>query len=189
VAAVIALAAPVAAHDAGPGPGAAPPDPSSGPIDPERLALARDYVRESHIDAAMRGIFANMTKQMPQLTSDNAADSRARQFMSSFSVGMDAATPMLLDAMTETTARVFTVQELKELVAFYGSPAGQAMVAKTPAVMQQLTPMIFQMMPKVYTVAEADFCRRQTCTDADHAMFQRLQSALRARFGTPAPPQ
>jgi len=182
---VIALAAPAAAQDAGPGPGASPADQAAAPVDPERLALARDYVRESHIDAAMRGVFANLAKQMPQLA---PADARARQFMSSFGVGMDAAVPMLTDMMAETTARVFTIQELKDLVAFYGSPSGQSMVAKMPMMMQQITPMVFQMMPKVYTVAEADFCRRQTCTDADHALFQRLSSSLRARFGPPPPP-
>jgi uncharacterized protein len=179
-----ALAAPAAAQDAGPAQGA-PAQQASAPIEPERLALAREYVRESHIDAVMRAAFANLGKQMPQLAAENAADARARQFMSSFSAGMDAATPMLVDMMIETTARVFTVQELKDLVAFYGSPTGQAMVAKMPTMMQQITPMIFQMMPKVYTVAEADFCQHETCTDADHAIFQRLEASLRARLGQP----
>jgi hypothetical protein len=184
---VIVLAAPVAAQNAGPAP-TGPAADQAAPMDPERLALAREYVRVSHIDAMMRGAFANLAKQMPQLASDGANDAKARQFMNSFSVGMDAAVPMLTDMMTETTARVFTTQELKELVAFYGSTTGQAMVAKLPMMMQQITPLVFQIMPKVYTVAEADFCRRQTCTEADHAIFQRLETSLRARVGpTPSP--
>jgi hypothetical protein len=53
--------------------------------------------------------------------------------------------------------------------------------------MKQITPMVFQIMPKVYTVAEADFCQHETCTDADHALFQRLAASLRNRFGSPPP--
>jgi hypothetical protein len=165
----------------------APAAQPAGAIDPQRLALAKEYIRESHIDAALRGMFANMARNMPQLSADNATDAKARQFVNSFSVGMDAALPLLMDAMTETTARVFTTQELKDLVAFYGSPSGQSMTAKTPAMMQQLVPQLFQMMPKVYEMAEADYCRHVTCTQADHDRFQRMEASLRARAETPRP--
>jgi uncharacterized protein len=179
---LVALAAPAVAQDtAGP-----PASQASAPVDPERLALAREYVRESHIDAAMRGMFANMAKSMPRMSADSATDAKARQFMSSFSIGMDAAVPMLVDATTEVTARVFTTQELKDLVAFYGSPAGQSMVAKMPMLMQQVTPLVFQILPKVYGIAEADYCSHQTCTEADHTRFQRMQSSLRS--SAPPPP-
>jgi hypothetical protein len=163
-------------------------DQASAPVDPERLALAREYVRESHIDAAMRGMFANMARSMPQLSADSATDAKARQFVNSFSVGMDAALPMLMDATTQATARVFTTRELKDLVAFYGSPSGQSMVAKMPMLMQQVTPLVFQILPKVYGVAEADYCSHQTCTEADHARFQRLRASLRAGARPPPSP-
>jgi hypothetical protein len=191
VAGLAALAGSAAAQNAAPGAPkagmtstAAQP---AGAVDPQRLALAREYIRESRIDAAMRGMFANLARQTPQLSADSASDAKARQFVNSFSVGMDAALPMLMDAMTETTARVFTTQELKDLVAFYGSPSGQSMVAKMPAMMQELVPQVFQMMPKVYEIAEADYCRHVTCTQADHDRFQRLESSLRARAGAPPP--
>lgn len=169
-----ALAAPVLAQEAG---GA---NQTSAPVDPERLALARQYVRESHMDVAMRGAFANMAKSMPQIGTDSANDAKARQWVSSVSVGMDAAVPQLVDATTLATARVFTTQELKDLVAFYGTSSGQSMVAKMPMLMQQVTPVVFQIMPTVYQAAEADYCSHVTCTEADHTRFQRMQSALRA---------
>jgi hypothetical protein len=178
----VALAVPALAQNAAP----PPADQAAAPTDPERLALAREYVRESHMDALMRSAFANLGRQMPQLAPEGADDARARQFMDSFSVGMDAATPMLLDMMTETTARTFTTRELKDIVAFYGSPTGQAMVAKLPGMMQQVSPMIFQIMPKVYAAAEADFCRREKCSDSDRAMFERLGASLQARLAAPA---
>jgi hypothetical protein len=132
------------------------------------------------MDVAMRGVFANMTKSMPQIGTDSATDAKARQFVSSVSAGMDAAVPQLIEATTLATARVFTTQELRDLVAFYGTPSGQSMVAKMPMLMQQVTPVVFQIMPTVYQAAEADYCRHLTCTEADHARFQRVQSALRA---------
>jgi hypothetical protein len=172
---VAALGAPALAQDI-----------TGGSIDPQRLALAREYVRESHMDAAVRGMLANMARSMPQLSADGATDVKGRQLANSFSVGMDAALPQLLDATAQATARVFTTQELKDLVAFYGSPSGRSMVAKMPALMQQIGPVAIQIMQTVYTTAEADYCRHETCTEADHARFQRLQSSVRA--GARPPP-
>ena len=182
-AAVVALGAPAVAQ--APAIGAAP-TPAAGATDPERLALAREYIRESHIDAAMRGVLANMARSMPQLSADGATDVKGRQLANSFSVGMDAALPQLMDATARAAARVFTTQELKELVAFYGSATGRSMVAKMPELMQQVCPMAMQIMQTVYTTAEADYCRHDTCTEADHARFQRLQSTLQAGQG-PSP--
>ena len=161
--------------------GGAPVAQIAPPVDPERLELAREYVRESHMDVAMRGVFANMARSLPELrTANSATDARARQFVSSISVGMDAAVPQLVEATTMAAARVFTTEELRDLVAFYGTPSGQSMVAKAPMMMQQVTPAVFQIMPTVYRAAEADYCSHVTCTEADHARFQHLQSALRS---------
>jgi hypothetical protein len=169
-----ALAVPAMAQGAG----GAPETQAAAPVDPERLALARQYVRESHMDVAMREAFANMAKSMPQIGTDSANDAKARQWVSSVSVGMDAAVPQLIEATTLATARVFTTQELRDLVAFYGTPSGQSMVAKMPMLMQQVTPVVFQIMPTVYQAAEADYCGHVTCTEADHARFQKLQANL-----------
>jgi hypothetical protein len=185
-----ALAAPAAAQNAAlPPPGMTPPAAQApGPqADPERLALAREYVRESRLDSAMRGMFANIARSMPQLPADEAGQARAEQFMDSFAVGMDATLPMLLESVAQTTARTFTVQELRDLVAFYGSPSGQSMVAKMPALLREMGPLAFQILPKVYPVAEEDFCRHVTCTEADHLRFRRLESSLAAGVRPPPP--
>jgi hypothetical protein len=44
--------------------------------------------------------------------------------------------------------------------------------------MQQVGPVAMQIIHTVYTTAETDYCRHETCTEADHARFQRLQSSL-----------
>ena len=176
-----ALAAPALAQGAA-GSGA---DQTSAPIDPERLALAREYVQESHMDAVMRGAFANMAKSLPQKAADSATGAKTRQFMNSVSVGMDATVPQLVEATTQATARVFTTQELKDLVAFYRTSSGQSMVAKMPLLMQQMTVGIFQIMPTVYQAAETDYCSHVTCTEADHTRFRQLQSNLSHAAGSP----
>ena len=101
-----ALAAPALAQETG-GSGA---DQASAPVDPARLALAREYVRESHTDSAMRGVFANMAKSLPRNSADAATEGKARQFVSSVSAGMDAAVPQLVEGTVQATARVFTTQ-------------------------------------------------------------------------------
>jgi len=166
----------VAAQPAPPDPryAAAPPSDS---IDADRLALAHAFVRESHIDRGMRGMFANVMRSMPQVT-EGESDAKARQMTESFSAGLEATLPQLMDASAEVAARAFTTQELKDLVAFYASPSGQAMVTKTPMLMQQIGPLAYQILPKVYAAAESDFCSRVSCTDGDRARFEHLQASF-----------
>jgi|GEM_PF-1216998 len=151
-------------------------DQSSGPIDPERLALARDYVREAHMDTMMKGVMRNVLRQFPGASS---SDPKMQQFITSYSAGMDAALPDVIDASAEGAARTFTVGELKDLVAFYGSPTGQAVLEKMPQLMQATMPLIInKILPKVFAATETDYCAHLECTAEDHARFARMMHAM-----------
>jgi hypothetical protein len=179
-AAVTALAMPAFAQPMAPSPG---PPSAADPVDPERLAMARQLFAAMHLDTAMRGMFANMFKSLPGM--DAQANPRVQEFAASLGAGFDATFPELLDNIAQVYARDLTTQELKDSLAFYGSPSGQAILNKMPQIMQQAMPLSMKMMPKVAARAEKDFCGKETCTEAELAVFKRMEN-LGANSAAPA---
>jgi hypothetical protein len=156
-------------------PAAAATSEASAPIDPERLTLAREMFTMMHLDTAMRGVFSNALNSMPVVAGNSQNSARAQQFIKSYSAAMDADFPNIVDDMAEVYARVFTVQELRDTLAFYRTPSGQAALNKMPIVMQQLMPLVMKTMPRVFAAAESDFCGREVCTEAERAVFKRME--------------
>jgi hypothetical protein len=142
------------------------------PVDPERLALAERLYTSMHLDTSLRGMMANVFKGMAGGAGD---DPRARQMMSSLSVGFDASLPGMIHAMADVYARELTITELRDAAAFYDSPSGQAILTKMPAIMNRFLPAIMKMYPTMAVAAEQDFCSHVTCTEADHATFARMK--------------
>jgi uncharacterized protein len=106
---------------------------------PEALAAARELVVvmraadqvKAVLPAVMQSLKPAIVQGRPQIERD-----------------YDAVMPMLLESMNarfgelaELLARVyaqnFTVAEMKDLIAFYRSPTGQKLLARTPAITQQ----------------------------------------------------
>ena len=169
VACLVAVAAPALAQE-----------PTPAPVDPDRLAAARAVFEATHAERMLKGMLGNVMKSMPPAAAaDPAADAKARQMMASMSAGFDATLPRLVDAEVEAYARTFTLREMQDLAAFYGSPSGQAMLVKMPQLMQQLTPMVVRFLPGMFAATEADFCAHVTCTDADRTVFRRMEAGGR----------
>jgi len=171
---VLSCSSPAQAQQ-GPQAAAAPPE-ASVPADPERLALAREMFTMMHLDTAMRGVFSSALNSMPVAVAGNSQNSaRAHEFIKSYSAAMDADFPLIVNDMVQVYAQVFTVQELRDTLAFYRTPSGQAALNKMPIVMQQLMPLVVKTMPRVFAAAESDFCGREVCTEAERAVFKRME--------------
>jgi hypothetical protein len=171
---LLTMAAPAVAQDAPSTPAAAP-----AAVDPEKLALAERLYSSMHLERTLRGMMANMFRGVAGGSGD---DPRARQMMSSLSVGFDAALPGMIHAMVEVYARELTLTELRDAAAFYDSPSGQAILTKMPAMMNQFLPAALKMLPTMAAVTEQDYCSHIACTEADHATFARMKGA-----GAPRP--
>lgn len=128
-----------------------------------------------HLDTAMRGVFSNALNSMPVVAGNSQNSAKVQQFIKSYSTAMDVNFPNIGDDMAEVYAKVFTVQELRDTLAFYRTPSGQAALNKMPIVMQQLMPLVIKTMPRVFAAAESDFCGREVCTEAERAMFKRME--------------
>ncbi|HLP24906.1 MAG TPA: DUF2059 domain-containing protein, partial [Acidobacteriota bacterium] len=138
---------------------AAPAPTSAAPaVDPAKLALARDVISAMQADKMFDGMAAQMKQmamQMSPLPADATPEQKARaeKFLGRImDLSMTSAKAMIAQ-MDQVYAELFTEGELKAIKAFYTSPEGQSMIAKTPQAMQRVMPAIQAMqrdlMPKL----------------------------------------
>ena len=144
--------------------------------DPVRLAKARELFAAMHLDASLKGVFDNMFQSAANQMADGPNKDKAQAFLHSFSGAFEAHFPELIDGMAQVYARNLSTQELTDSLAFYRSASGQAILAKMPVMMKEALPLSFQMMPKIAADAEADYCAKQTCADAERTVFNRMKA-------------
>ena len=109
--------------------------------DPAKVAAARDFIMLAHprtdpqntakmLDKMMPRMIAAARKQDPKLDAKKyEKDSRTRM--------MTMATDRL-DLQAHIVSRHFSLQELKDLRAFYGSPIGRKLTAETPKIQMEV---------------------------------------------------
>jgi uncharacterized protein len=109
-------------------------------VNAETMTAARELVAVMRFDTQFKAILPTILQTMrPALV-----QGRTKQYEEAF----DATVPVLLEIfgsrageMTEQVAAVygqtFTVDEMRQITAFYRTPAGQKVLEKTPAVVQQ----------------------------------------------------
>jgi hypothetical protein len=126
-------------------PAAAPPSAAAklaaAGDEPAKVAAARDFIMLAHprtdpqntaqmLDKVMPRMIAAAKRQDPKLDAKKyEKDTRARM--------MTMATDRL-DLQAHIVSRHFTLQELKDLKAFYGSPIGRKLTAETPKIQMEV---------------------------------------------------
>lgn len=182
-AALLLIAGPALAQTAAP---SAAPAASTEAIDPVKLDLARQLMEagggvkqaEAQVDGMYGAMFSKMAESMPK---------EQQGMMLSMQHAMQKEMHGLLAPVMDITVKLyaanFTEQELKDVLAFQRSPSGQALVRKTPAIMQQamvqMVPMIMADMPKVMRAVVDDVCTEQHCTIEQR---KTLQAAVDGAF-------
>jgi hypothetical protein len=152
---------------------ASAPPPSSGP-DPVKMDLARQLVEasggEAQAEAQMKLIFSSMRANMAKALSGQKAEV-ADAVYEEMGRELVTLTPRILDISVTSYADVFTVQELRDLLAFQTSESGRSMVRKMPTlrarVMEQTLPLIMSSMPEVMHKSADAVCARRRCTAAE----------------------
>jgi len=106
---------------------------------PEALAAAKELVTAARATDQFKAILPMLTTQLKPVIAQGRPDVEK---------DYDAIMPMiseaflndsnkLLDEIATIYANNFTVEQMKQITAFYGTPAGQALLEKLPVVMQQ----------------------------------------------------
>lgn len=133
--------------------------------DEARLALAREVIELSQMNKmfdAMVPQIQQMSMQMVQgqlasMTPEQRADFEAFQ-KEAVTLAMDSAKGMLAK-VDQLYADVYTVDELTAMKSFFGSTAGQSMIAKQPQLAQRMMPLMqamqAELMPKIQALTQA----------------------------------
>lgn len=121
----LALAAPVRAQQA--------------PLDPARLAAAKDLMTAMGADAQFKVAVETMTKGMADMVRQRHSDKGGvvDEVMGALRDKFLARASEVRDLVAPLWAEKFSAAELKELTAFFGSPIGRKMIEAQPGIMQK----------------------------------------------------
>jgi hypothetical protein len=145
--------------------------------DPQRLALAKQ------IFAAQGGAqsAATVMKTMDTAMLAAAKTPEAKQAMA---MVMDKMTttvvPRLFDEMAGYYAQDFTSDQLRDILAFYQSPTGKAMVANAPVLAQQIGGSMVKLMPALQLSVMDKVCSQVSCTPEQQQQLAALKQAVPA---------
>ena len=139
---------------------------------PATRALAERYFEVVHYDKMLNQMMKGMMPAMIEAMRRQTPDVTEAQGQIFSDVALEASQDMfrrmkapMLDAMAE----VFTEQELRDLIAFYQTPTGQALLAKTPELTQRMAADMPAIMGDMQAEMHAKLCARMTCAGAKDA--------------------
>ena len=143
--------------------------------DPQRLALARQIFEAQggaqNAGAAMRSMKAALLEQ--------AKTPEARQRLTQvMDETIDNLLPRMFNDMASYYAADFTQDQLKDILAFYKSPTGQAMREKAPMIAQQLGQSMVKLMPKIQLSVLEKACAQVECTDQQRQQMTALEQQI-----------
>ncbi len=139
---------------------------------PQMLELARRYVAAAHMQNNIDNMLNRLTPLMMQQVERQQADLGKKALPPEFLDAMTGAVmdwmherePAMMDLLVHQVAEIYTEKELTDLVAFYETPTGQAVVAKAHLFadrMGEMTTVLKAPKPKDL-IREA--CKRYDCT-------------------------
>lgn len=136
---------------------------SSPQPSPEAVALTRRYLAAMHMDTSLKPMVLSMTGQMVRQQAERYPklnDAQRERLAAAINEAVaEAYNEGLLEKMAEKMvpgmATVFSIDELKALVAFYESPLGQSIIGKMPALGEISGKAVVELMPEMQADMEA----------------------------------
>ncbi len=153
------------------------PEATATTATPNALALARRYMAAVHLDRTMSALANNMAPVIidqqlqahPELKEHMTPELR-QAMIEVISEAVLERLPAMNDKMLSIVAETFTEQELTELVAFYESPTGQAVMEKAPSMMRRIPELMATINMPTDEEIGARLCKKIDCKAAgDHS--------------------
>jgi len=146
----------------------------------ERLALANKFivlVQGEQMGASMRQMMGMITPQNSRLPPEQQA------IINDVTGEMvEVMLPRMFEAMAPVYADIFTVEELRGLVAFYESDIGQSMVRKSFEAAPRIAEVTMGLMPEMMGEMADRMCDRLGCSaDERRAVKAAMTQAYPAR--------
>jgi hypothetical protein len=168
----------IAAHTAAAQP--APAQAADAAPSAERLALARQVIAASGMDASMTAMIRKMSAQITAMDGKNLTADRQAKLKAIGEAEGDVLArlePQIVDNVTTGYARSFTEGELRDMVAFYQSPSGRSMVAKLPQFTQRLMTDMIALGPQMRRDIWREVCAKTACTNGEKALIAEAAPA------------
>jgi hypothetical protein len=129
----------------------------------KQLDLAKRYVAAAHMADSVNAMMKQLQPMLmgqaeAQLTSDEK-----KILGDAFNVAYAHYLDNYLARITPILAETYSEEELTNIVAFYESPTGQAMVAKSPTLQQKLVPVAMDLVPDLQADMKAEVCAHVSC--------------------------
>ena len=139
---------------------AAPPNTPPGD---KQMALAQRYVEASHM---VDNVQTMMKQLRPMLMSQAEAQldaSEKKVLGDAFDTAYGHFLQSYLDKVTPILAETYSEDELTQIVAFYESPTGQSMLAKSPELQKRLVPVAMDLVPDLQADMRKEVCAHVSC--------------------------
>jgi hypothetical protein len=156
---------------------------SKPPLDPERIAIARqiyDEIGVSTLQSMSKTMISSLQSAMTKTVSGLDAQ-RQQAMLDAVADSVSFMIPKAVDATVDAMAEDFDKTELKDILAFYTSPTGRVMIHKMPQIMQQSTATMVKALPEMMHQMEVRYCTKVTCTESEHQAFAAIAAQMKAR--------
>jgi hypothetical protein len=165
------------------------PAPKAAPVDPARLALARQVFEASGGAEGMRKQLAAMFDSIGKMTAaaaPAASADLARAMMKDIAEEESKLVPDLIEDSAQAYAQNLSEKELRDMLAWTTSESGQSIRAKMPVITQQLMatmqPHLAAMMPTMMHKTLDRVCEEQKCTpEVRKIMADAMDNVLKQR--------
>ena len=148
----------------------------------ERLDLAYRFVALMQVEDMAKAMEESFAGLFPATAGMAPGDARAVE--ETMSEMMQEYMPALFKAMAPVYADIFTLEELRALVAFYESDVGRSMVRKSYEAAPRIGVVAQTVLPPVLERAMDRLCDRLECSAQER---QEMKSRLKSQGGQAAP--
>lgn len=129
----------------------------------ERQAMVRRFFVAMQFEKMMNGMMESMWE--PMISENEEIPAEKRELVRSAAMAAFAVVlPQMIEANVELYAEAFTLQELTELVAFYESPTGRSLMAKSVMLTRQAGDMVERFTPIMEEEMVRQICARMDCS-------------------------
>lgn len=158
---------------------AAPSAPAA--TDPEKLRLAREVFEavggaDSMRESLQAAVGAVSKEQVP--LGNPAVQKHAAEIQAYAAQQVVDAVPQIMAAAEQVYAQDFSTDQLKDILAFYQSPTGQALKAKLPDIARQmilqLRPTMMELRKRIVVHALTELCAENACTADQRSALAKL---------------
>lgn len=127
-------------------------------------ALVRRYFEVSQFEKMMNTMMESM--MAPMMSDTRIPQDKVPVFREAVLAAFGNVLPQMIDAYVEQYATAFTLDELQQLVAFYESPVGRSVMAKTLTLSRDAGQMMERFTPIMEAEMRRELCARVECPAA-----------------------